>query len=219
MASAVGFSQHVCGEGTVFSTAHWLFGLTLSDRGHRYISMGVDSHVVTLCHLLPVMFLCWFIVAGQLIWFCENKLQFNLIVNYWSQSVCLTHCLNCLQPKHLFTGLFPLCHLIKLNNTSSHFCFLFSSPFPFPLYLFFVFFFITFPLFHFSIFLSFSFAFCLLNLSHFYFSFMFSFSFLFFSFQTSNQPKLIFWPFLSPALWGFWIFFNWSGWETSLNQL
>lgn len=65
MASAVGFSQHVCGEGTVFSTAHRLFGLTLRVIEAINISMGVDGHVVTLCHLLPLMFLCWFIVAGQ----------------------------------------------------------------------------------------------------------------------------------------------------------
>lgn len=33
------------------------------DRGHQYINMGVDGHVVTLCHLL-LMFLCWFVIAG-----------------------------------------------------------------------------------------------------------------------------------------------------------
>jgi len=31
-----------------------------SDKGHKYINMGVDCHVV----MLPLILLCWFIIAG-----------------------------------------------------------------------------------------------------------------------------------------------------------
>ncbi len=68
MASAVGFSATCIWRRNCVQYCSLTFWLdTESDRGHQYISMGVDSHVVTLCHLLPVMFLCWFTFAGQLI--------------------------------------------------------------------------------------------------------------------------------------------------------